>query len=147
MEPAALRSLVSCLVLILLCQEMSSDVWNQENVKKSFLLLLSFCIHENGKVRRHTQEELMKLMTKHHESHFAETSEMVVTYLNTLKEQFDDKDYKDISYFLAFVAQCAVLLDPSQYEALLALLLEVSLSCSVHSSYVLTNWRIWIQIA
>ena len=126
---------------------MSSDVWEKENVKKSFLLLLSFCIHENGKVRRHTQEELMKLMTKHHESHFADTSKMVVTYLNTLKEQFDDKDYKDISYFLAFVAQCAALLDLSQYDSLLTLLLEVSPFCSFHSSYVRINWHIWTRIA
>ena len=62
MEPASLRSLISCLTSLLLSLECSKDMWSRDAVKKSFLLLLSFCIHDNGKIRRTSQDELMKIV-------------------------------------------------------------------------------------
>ena len=127
MEPASLRSLISCITSLLLSLECSNDVWSRDTVKKSFLLLLSFCIHDNGKIRRHSQEELMKIVLKHNEEHFAETSNMIVSYLRNLKDQYDDNNYKDVSHYLAFVAQSAPSLDPSTFPTLLSLLIEVVL--------------------
>ena len=125
MEPASLRSVISCIASLLLSLDCSKEIWSRDTVKKSFLLLLSFCINENGKIRRHSQEELMKIIAKHSEEHFAETSDMIVSYLRNLKDQMDDTNSKEVSHYLAFVAQCAPLLDPSTFSSLLSLLIEV----------------------
>lgn len=147
MEPASLRSLISCLTSLLLSLECSKDMWSRDAVKKSFLLLLSFCIHENGKIRRTSQDELMKIVTKHSEEHFAETSDMIVSYLRNLKEQIDDTNYKEISHYLAFVAQAAPSLDPSTFPALLSLLIEVVFLPFSSSSFAHTNSLTWTPTA
>ena len=122
-------------------------MWSRDAVKKSFLLLLSFCIHDNGKIRRTSQDELMKIVTKHSEEHFAETSDMIVSYLRNLKDQLDDANYKEISHYLAFIAQSAPSLDPSTFPTLLSLLIEVVFDSFSSSSFARTNSLTWTPTA
>ena len=89
----------------------------------------------------------MKIVTKHSEEHFAETSDMIVSYLRNLKEQIDDTNYKEISHYLAFVAQAAPSLDPSTFPALLSLLIEVVFLPFSSPSFAHTNSLTWTPTA
>ena len=125
LEPAVLRSLVSCLSELLLAQKTKSKLWNDGIVKKAFVYLLSMCTYENAKVRKHTQDELTRVMEHHSKEGFDATSKHVVAYLDNIVLLFDDKDYKDISFFLAFISKVILFIAPSQYDAIMTTLLTV----------------------
>ena len=133
-----LRSLVSCLSELLLAQKTKSKLWNDGIVKKAFVYLLSMCTYENAKVRKHTQDELTRVMEHHSKEGFDATSKHVVADCVRLIDPqaqvnirssklllFDDKDYKDISFFLAFISKVILFIAPSQYDAIMTTLLTV----------------------
>ena len=125
LEFASVRSLIHCLAQILLAQECSKELWSEPDIKKCFIYLLSYCIHSSGKIRRHTQDELLPLIQLHHKEHLILISEYIVAYLENLCNQIDEKDYKDVSYFLAFVSRIVLFIDPSLYDSLLPLLFSL----------------------
>ena len=127
LDGASLRSQITCIVMILQSLEATNDVWENDIVKKSFTLLLKYSIHESGKIRHQSQNELEKLFKQHSENQFILTSQMLMTYLTNLNDMFDGKDAKDITYFLALISRLSPYLNPSIYEFFLAILMKVCL--------------------
>ena len=125
LEGSAIRSLITSLSMILSSLETTKRDWSEENVVKALALLLGYCVHDSGKIRHHVQDELLKLFEIHHEAHFPETTQQVVTYLSKLNESFAKDNSKAISYFLALIRKVCQYLDSSFDESLLKLLLQV----------------------
>lgn len=145
LEGSAIRSLITSLTLILSSLETTKCVWSDENVVKALTLLFDYCVHESGKIRHHAQDEISKLFEMHYEVHFAETTELVVSYLSKLNASFTKDNPKAISYFLALIRRICQYLDSAVDESLLKLLLQVIFDSIVKSRSVNIRLIIWIQ--
>ena len=141
MEPSAIRSLSSCLAEILLVQEANTELWESGIVKRAFSLLLSFCMQDNGKVRHHVQDEIMRLLQFHYERSFPVSSRQVIRQLDILCKSFNEDDFHDVINFLVFITKSCLILHGDVYPNLFSLLLKVLFSSSLHCRSVSTAAR------
>ena len=125
MEPSSIRSLVSCICLILCKQELVNDIWESSLVKKSFNLVLSFSMHDSGKVRRYVQDSIQPLLEYHAKNGFVFSSKQIVRQLDVLCKTFNEEDYHEVIHYLVFVARICSLIHSSFYPLFFSTLLKV----------------------
>lgn len=126
-EPSTLRYFISCVCIILLAQETNNELWESNIVKRSFNLILSLSMHENGKVRRYVQESVQPLMELHYNRGFTFTSRQIVRQLEVLNKAFNEEDYHEMINYLLLVAKITNFIHASLYSSLFSTLLKVGI--------------------
>ena len=139
-----MRSLASCLTEILIVQETNKDLWESGIVKRSFALLLSFCMNDNSKVRHHVQDELMRILQFHYERAFAVSSYQILRQLDILLKSFNEDEYHDVINYLLFIAKSCLFLHNDVYPSLFSSLLKVSNLIRFDSRCAVTAAPSWI---
>ena len=124
-EPAANRSLILCICLILKAQEQKEELWKEKNVKKAFTFLLNQCINKSPKIRHAAEDEIASLMEMQQENTKKEISQQIIAFLTTLNKKYDDDSSKDITNFLSLIAKVILYVDENCYNSLFSLLLQV----------------------